>query len=76
MKESKLIEMQNRIETLGKVAQKLMYENQQLTQLAVGTLETIKLLPGYDKAIKKLQKIAAEKSSEGKEAEADRKASK
>lgn len=76
MKESKLIEMQNRVETLGKVAQKLMYENQQLTQLAVGTLETIKLLPGYDKAIKKLQKIAAEKPSEGKEAEADRKASK
>ena len=76
MKESKLIEMQNRIETLGSLVMKLMHDNKQLTNLAVGTLETIKLFPGYDKAIKKLQKITAEKSSEGKEAEADRKASK
>ena len=43
MKESKLIEMQNKVETLGQVAQKLMMEVQQLTQLSVGTLETIKL---------------------------------
>jgi len=73
MKESKLIEMQNKVETLGQVAQKLMMEVQQLTQLSVGTLETIKLMPSYGKAIKKLQEEITKKSSKGKEAEADRK---
>jgi len=76
MKESKLIEMQNRIETLGQVAQKLMHDNQQLTQLAVGTLETIKLFPGYDKAIKKLQEEITKKSSKTKEVTSDREDSK
>ncbi len=76
MKESKLIEMQNKVETLGQVAQKLMMEVQQLTQLSVGTLETIKLMPNYGKAIKKLQEEITEKFSKGKEAEADRKDSK
>jgi hypothetical protein len=68
MKESKLIEMQNKIETLGKVAQKLMMETQQLTNLAVGTLETIKLMPDYAKAIKDLQEKAASESSKAEEA--------
>ncbi len=76
MKESKLIEMQNKVETLGQVAQKLMMEVQQLTQLSVGTLETIKLMPSYGKAIKKLQEEITKKSSKGKEAKTDRKDSK
>ena len=60
--------MQNKIETLGKVAQKLMMETQQLTNLAVGTLETIKLMPDYAKAIKDLQEKAASESSKAEEA--------
>ena len=76
MKESKLIEMQNKVETLGQVAQKLMTEVQQLTQLSVGTLETIKLMPSYGKAIKKLQEKIVEESRERKEAEASGKDSK
>jgi len=76
MKESKLIEMQNKVETLGQVAQKLMTEVQQLTQLSVGTLETIKLMPSYGKAIKKLQEKIAEESRERKEAKTSGKDSK
>lgn len=76
MKESKLIEMQNKVETLGQVAQKLMTEVQQLTQLSVGTLETIKLMPSYGKAIKKLQEKIVEESRERKEAKASGKNSK
>tara|TARA_R110000803_G_scaffold40908_2_gene88134 strand:- start:499 stop:729 length:231 start_codon:yes stop_codon:yes gene_type:complete len=76
MKESKLIEMQNKVETLGQVAQKLMTEVQQLTQLSVGTLETIKLMPSYGKAIKKLQEKIVEESRERKEAKTSGKDSK
>ena len=76
MKESKLIEMQNKVETLGQVAQKLMMEVQQLTQLSVGTLRTIKLMPSYGKAIKKLQEEIAKESSKREEAKADREDSK
>ena len=76
MKESKLIEMQNKVETLGKIIQKLMHDNQQLTNLAVGTLETVKLLPGYDKAIKKLQEEITKKPSEAEEVTSDREDSK
>ena len=76
MKESKLIEMQNKVETLGQVSQKLMTEVQQLTQLSVGTLETIKLMPSYGKAIKKLQEKIVEESRERKEAKTSGKDSK
>ena len=73
MKESKLIEMQNKVETLGKVAQKLMIEMQQITQLSVGTLETIKNMEGYEQAIKKLKEKMVAESSKAKEADAGRK---
>jgi hypothetical protein len=73
MKESKLIEMQNKVETLGKVAQKLMIEMQQITQLSVGTLETIKNMEGYEQAIKKLKEKMVAESGKAKEADASRK---
>ena len=73
MKESKLIEMQNKVETLGKVAQKLMIEMQQITQLSVGTLETIKNMEGYEQAIKKLKEKMVAESGEAKEADTSRK---
>ena len=69
MKESKLIEMQNKVETLGKVTQKLMMEVQQLTQLSVGTLETIKNMEGYEQAIEKLKEEMVAKSGKAKEAD-------
>ena len=55
MKESKLIEMRNKVETLGGVANQLIREINNIKQLAVGTLETIKCMPDYDKAIEKLK---------------------
>jgi len=69
MKESKLIEMQNKVETLGKVTQKLMMEVQQLTQLSVGTLETIKNMEGYEQAIEKLKEEMVAKSGKAKKAD-------
>tara|TARA_R110002020_G_scaffold224444_2_gene433975 strand:+ start:626 stop:856 length:231 start_codon:yes stop_codon:yes gene_type:complete len=63
MKENKLIEMKNKIETLGGVANQLIREINNIKQLSIGTLETVKLMPGYDKAIEKLKEKAREDSS-------------
>lgn len=52
MKEQTLIEMQKKTEALIRVAQEIMNEQQKLTTLAAGTFEIVKLLPGYDDAIK------------------------
>ena len=54
MKESTLLEMQNKIKALTNVVQNLLSENLQLRDLSVGTLETLKLMPGYDEAIEQL----------------------
>ena len=70
MKESRLIEMQNKVETLGKVAQKLMMEMQQVTQISVGTLETIKNMEGYEQAIEKLKEKMVAEAGKAKEADA------
>jgi len=64
MKESTLIEMQNKIKALTNIAQQLINENTQLRDLAVGTLETLKLMPGYDKAIKELQDSVTKKEED------------
>jgi hypothetical protein len=53
--------MQNKIKALTNVVQHLINENTQLRDLAVGTLETIKLMPDYDKAIEDLQKSVTNK---------------
>jgi len=55
MKESKLIEMQNKIAALTNVMQQIINEISHLRELSVGTLETVKLLPGYDEAIETLK---------------------
>tara|TARA_R100001594_G_scaffold2468_1_gene9759 strand:+ start:1258 stop:1497 length:240 start_codon:yes stop_codon:yes gene_type:complete len=56
MKESTLLEMKKKIESLTNVVQFLMNEVNHLRELGVGSLETIKLMPGYEDAINKLKK--------------------
>ena len=56
MKESKLLEMQNKIASLTRVIQQMINELNILSTAAMGTLETVKLMPGYDKAIEFLKK--------------------
>ena len=71
MKEQTLIELKNKVETLGKVSTYLMSEVAQLKDLAVGTLQTIKQMPDYEEAIEKLKKEVADNASKTKEANAD-----
>ena len=60
MKEQSLIEMKNKVEALVRVLQQVINEQQHLTVLAAGTLETLKLMPGYDDAIKVMTEKAKE----------------
>ena len=69
MKEQTLLEMKNKIETLGMINQKLIGELNQLTTIALGTLEAVKNMPGYDKAIEILKEQAVEKKVEDKKLE-------
>jgi hypothetical protein len=69
MKESKLIEMQNKIKSLTNVMQQLINEISYLRELSVGTLETLKLMPGYDQAIEDLKSNMEKQMKERKKAE-------
>ena len=60
MKEQTLVEMKNKVDALVRVLQQVMNEQQHLTTLAAGTLETVKLMPGYDDAIKAMTDRAKE----------------
>jgi peptidyl-tRNA hydrolase len=69
MKESKLIEMKNKVEALTRVVQQLITELQFTREVAVGTLETIKLMPDYEEALDKLKKEVTTKDEDTKKAE-------
>ncbi len=73
MKESTLLEMQNKIKALTNVVQNLLSENLQLRDLSVGTLETLKLMPGYDEAIEQLKESVTKKENEDGTIEQDTK---
>jgi|TARA_B110000503_G_C6958048_1_gene333824 hypothetical protein len=68
MKEQTILEMKNKIEVLGKNVQGLIAQNGHLTELAIGTLETIKLMPDYKEAIEALR-IKMESEAEDKKLE-------
>ncbi len=55
MKESKLIEMQNKVGALTRVVQQLMSEINNLKDLSIGTLEVVKKMPKYKKAVDELK---------------------
>ena len=54
MKENKLIEMWNRIETLGSIIQQMSQEMANLRDLSIGTMSLVKKFPDYEKAIEAL----------------------
>jgi hypothetical protein len=71
MKESKLIEMQNAIDALKRVAQQTINELTYLRELSVGTLELVKLMDGYNEALEKLQTKVTTKPKEEKKLDLD-----
>jgi len=67
MKESKLLEMQNKIAALTRVVQQMINELNILSTTVMGTLETAKLMPGYQEAIDELKIKAEELEKENKD---------
>ena len=55
MKESTLLEMQNKIAALTRVIQQMVNELEYLRTVSMGTLETIKHMPDYDDALGKVK---------------------
>ena len=69
-KQSRTDLLEKKIDALIKVVQQLLDENAYLKDLAVGPLETIKLMDDYEDAIEKLKEKVAEESSKAAEADA------
>ena len=67
MKEQTLIEMKNKLDAIVRILQTVMDDQQHLTSLSVGTLETVKLMPGYDEAIKQITERAKERQAKSEE---------
>jgi len=65
MKESTLLEMKNKIEAMGRVIQMLLDEINNIRTLSVGTLETIKHMPGYEDALGKLKEKTKQDKEDG-----------
>lgn len=63
--------MKNKVDAVVRVTQHLLNEITQVKDLAIGTLETIKKMPGYEKAIEELKKDVVEKSSKTEEIKSD-----
>ena len=58
MKESKLIQMAKKVETLGSVVQTLLTEVNNLKTLSFGNSKIIQNMPDYNEAIDKLKEEA------------------
>ena len=54
-KQSRTDLLEKKIQAAINIIKQLLDENAYLKDLAVGSLETIKLMPGYDKALEKLK---------------------
>ena len=67
MKEETLLQMKNKVESLTNVIQHMLQEMNNLRDLSVGTLETLKLMPDYEEALGKLKENLIESQKKEKE---------
>ena len=68
MKEQTLLEIKNKVEATTRVLQQIITEITHLRELGVGTLETLKLMPGYEEAIEQLKQNMIKEKEEKEEA--------
>ena len=54
-KQSRVDLLEKKIQAAINIIKQLLDENAYLKDLSVGTLETVKLMPGYEEAIEKLK---------------------
>ena len=67
MKEKTLLDMKKKVDALSNVMQHVYNEIGNLRELAVGTLETLKLMDGYTEAIETLKTNMIEQTKKEKE---------
>jgi hypothetical protein len=67
MKEQKLIEMLNKLDKLDEIMKEVIKEMMNIRSLSVGTLEALKRMKGYDKAIEQLKADAEKQKAKPKE---------
>ena len=72
-KSSRVDQLEKKIEALIRVVQQLLDENSYLKDLAVGTLETVKNIEGYEQAIEKLKEKVVAESGKTEETDSSRK---
>ena len=72
-KSSRVDLLEKKIEALIRVVQQILDENNYLKDLAVGTLETVKNIDGYEQAIEKLKEKMVAESGKTEETDTDRK---
>jgi len=66
---SRVEELEKKLHATIKMTEQLLMQNSYLKDLAIGTLETIKLMPGYEKAIQKLKEQSAEQNRSNADSE-------
>ncbi len=72
-KSSRVDLLEKKIEALIRVVQRILDENNYLKDLAVGTLETVKNIDGYEQAIEKLKEKMVAESGKTEETDTNRK---
>jgi len=55
MRESELIQIRNQVKNIVGVQNAIMSQMQNLKDISIGTLETLKRMPGYQKAVDQLK---------------------
>jgi len=66
---SRVEELEKKLHATIKITEQLLRQNSYLKDLTIGTLETIKLMPGYEKAIQKLKEQSAEQNRSNADSE-------
>lgn len=66
MKESELIHLRNKVKNLEGIVRALLGQMTNLKDLSIGTLETLKRVPGYEKALERLKEDTQTDSSKEK----------
>ena len=63
MKESELIQLKNKVKNLEGIVTALLGQMTNLKDLSIGTLETLKRIPGYETALDQLREDTQTASS-------------
>jgi|TARA_B110000259_G_scaffold140017_1_gene157666 hypothetical protein len=63
-KQSRTDLIEKKLDAQNRIVEHLLNELSNMRDLAIGTLETLKLMPGYEKAIEQIRESIKQESSE------------